>query len=67
MKTLAEWVRLEPLGRKDAVGWMVRLVKSVVALHDLDAPHGRISAHAVVATGRACDSLAVLRAQLGRQ
>ena len=61
MKTLAEWVRLEPLGRKDAVGWMVRLVKSVVALHDLDAPHGRISAHAVVATGRACDSLAVLR------
>lgn len=61
MKTLAEWVRIEPLGRKDAVGWMVRLVKAVVALHDLDAPHGRISAQAVVTTARACDSAAVLR------
>lgn len=60
MKTLAEWVRNEPLGRKDAVGWAVRIVKALLVLHDLDVPHGRINAHSVVAEAPACESRGAL-------
>jgi hypothetical protein len=53
MRTLSDWVRQEPLGREDALGWLVRLTKAVLVLHELDAPHGRISGSAVVASAPA--------------
>jgi hypothetical protein len=60
VKSLEEWVRRKPLGRTDAIGWAVRLVQALMALHELDAPHGRINARAIVAVRPSASSRAML-------
>lgn len=49
MKTLGEWVRVQPMSHHQAVGWMVRLAKGLLVLHELDVAHGRITRHCVQA------------------
>lgn len=47
MKTLGEWVREKTLTRDQAVGWLVRLAKGLLVLHELDVAYGRITRHCV--------------------
>ncbi len=49
MKTLGEWVRVQPLTHKQAIGWTLRLAKGLLVLHELDVAHGRITRSSVLA------------------
>ena len=63
MDTLAAWVRRHgALTTTDAVGWTVRLAKSLEALHARGLTHGRVSARAVSMADEACTSAGVLAA-----
>jgi serine/threonine protein kinase len=60
MKTLGEWVRERPLTREQAIGWMVRLSKGLLVLHELDVAYGRVSRSCVRATDPEPASAAIL-------
>jgi hypothetical protein len=47
MKSLREWVKQKPLTRVQAIGWLVRLSKGLLVLHELDVAHGRVTANCV--------------------
>src|SRR5688572_29175399 len=60
MRTLVEWVRQKPLAREDALGWIVRVTKGLLVLHEIDVPHGRITGAAIQASAPAARARAVL-------
>ncbi len=60
MKTLGEWVRAQPLTREQAIGWLVRLSKGLLVLHELDVPYGRVTASCVTSVAPEPRARAVL-------
>ncbi|MCC6523620.1 MAG: hypothetical protein IT373_13275 [Polyangiaceae bacterium] len=55
METLAGWVRRHgALGTTDAVGWAVRLAKSLERMHARGEVHARVSARALRVADEAC-------------
>ncbi|MBW2455381.1 MAG: hypothetical protein JRI68_12755 [Deltaproteobacteria bacterium] len=49
------------LNSEDAVGWALRLAKTIALLHRRGLAHGRISLNAVESDGPECDTAAALR------
>ncbi len=60
MEELGTWFERERLAPGDVVGWLVRLAKGLAAMHELNEPHGRLAANAVMAVGPRCGAPAVL-------
>ena len=60
---LRHWIELEGrLSADDAVGWALRLTKTLGQLHRRGLAHGRICPEAVQTDGAACSQAAVLLA-----